>query len=300
MAELKDKKIVVTGATGFIGSEIVRALTKTGAQVVALSKAEVDICDTNKLREVLAGAWAVVHQGGLPPIPLSVKDPLASHQANVTGALSVLVAARDAAVDRVIYASSTMVYGNSQVSPQTETLRPEPRSPYGVQKYAVELYAKLFYDLYGLKTIGLRYGNVYGPGQNPAASYVPVVTTFLTQMLAGQAPTLLGDGQQMRDFVFVTDVAEANLLALGAESGWGEVFNISSGEGLTLLDLVGRINQILKTNIEPVHLPPRLGDVAGSMIDITKAQSILGYRPSVNLDQGLALTADYYRSLLAK
>ena len=286
MEKLKGKRIVVTGAKGFIGSHIAKRLKELGADVVDTRD---DILDTELMKKVFAGAWAVVHQGGLPPIPLSVKDPLLSHKTNVTGTLSVLVAARDMGVDRVIYASTTTIYGNNKVLPKIESLIPEPCSPYGLQKYECELNAKLFYELYGLKSIGLRYSNVYGPGQNAKANYVPVTTRFIDLMKNGSRPQIFGDGKQVRDFVHVDDVTEANIRALLSDVPFG-IYNIGSGESISILQLIEKINDRLGTHLEPEFFPVRTGDNPDSIIDITKAKEELGYSPKVSFDEGLTKT----------
>jgi nucleoside-diphosphate-sugar epimerase len=289
MQDLKNKRIVVTGATGFIGSHIAKRLKELGADVVDTRD---DILDTELMKKVFTGAWAVVHQAGLPPIPLSVKDPLASHKANVTGTLSVLVAARDAGVDRLLYASTTTIYGNNKTLPKVETLMPEPCSPYSLQKYECELNAKLFYELYGLKSIGLRYSNVYGPGQNAKANYVPVTTRFIDLMKSGKRPQIFGDGKQVRDFIYIDDVVEANIKALESDVSFG-VYNIGSGEGISILQLVEKINAGLEINLEPEFFPLRAGDSPeDTILDIHKAKDDLGYVPKVMFDEGLKKTID--------
>jgi UDP-glucose 4-epimerase len=287
MEDLKNKKIVVTGGSGFVGSRIVQALMKEGAEVVDV---RVDILDTEKLRELFTGAWAVVHQAGLPPIPLSVKDPLASHKVNVTGSLSVFVAARDAGVDRVIYASSTTVYGKNPVLPKVESLALEPCSPYSLQKAEVEMIAKLFFELYGLKSIGLRYSNVYGESQDLTASYVPVVAKFISLLQEGKAPQIFGDGKQLRDFIFVDDVANANILALKHGKKWGGVYNVAYGKSISLIELVEKLNTLMGTTIVPEFFPMRAGDNPDSVIDITEAKNDLGYTPEVTLEEGFKRT----------
>ncbi len=289
MIDLKNKKIVVTGGTGFIGSRIVCALQAQGADVI-ISKE--DILNTEKMKELFTGAWAVVHQAGLPPIPLSVKDPLASHRVNVTGTLSVFVAARDAGVDRVIYASSTTVYGKNPVLPKVETLALEPCSPYSLQKAEVEMTAKLFFELYGLRSIGLRYSNVYGENQDLTASYVPVVAKFISLLQEGKSPQIFGDGKQLRDFIFVDDIAHANVLALQSEQGFGGVYNIGYGSSISLIELVEKLNSLLGTDIKPDFFPMRAGDNPDSVIDIEKAKKDFGYVPSVKLEDGLKRTID--------
>jgi UDP-glucose 4-epimerase len=289
LKDSSNKKIVVTGATGFIGSRIVHTLEKAGYEVVV---ARVDILDTKALQELFTGAWAVVHQAGLPPIPLSVKDPLASHKVNVTGSLSVFVAARDVGVDRVIYASSTTVYGKNPILPKVESLALEPCSPYSLQKAEVEMTAKLFYELYGLKTIGLRYSNVYGESQDLTASYVPVVAKFISLLKEGKSPQIFGDGKQLRDFIFVDDIADANLLALQSEKGFGEVYNIAYGSSISLITLVEKLNTLMGTSIQPDFFPMRAGDNPDSVIDISKATQDFGYSPKVSFEEGLKRTID--------
>lgn len=287
MIDLKNKRIVITGGTGFIGSRIVAALEAQGADVIVSRE---DILNTEKMKELFTGAWAVVHQAGLPPIPLSVKDPLSSHKVNVTGTLSVFVAARDAGVDRVIYASSTTVYGKNPILPKVETLALEPCSPYSLQKAEVEMMAKLFYELYGLRSIGLRYSNVYGEGQDLTKSYVPVVAKFISLLREGKSPQIFGDGKQLRDFIFVDDIANANILALQSEKGFGEVYNIASGSSISLIELVEKLNTLMGTTIKPDFFPVRTGDNPDSVIDISKAQRDFSYSPEVSLDEGLRKT----------
>ena len=289
MKDINTKRIVVTGGTGFIGLRIVRALKNAGYDVV---DTRTDILDTPALTELFKGAYAVIHQAGLPPIPLSVKDPLASHKANVTGSLSVFVAARDAGVGRVIYASTTTIYGKNPVLPKIESLIPEPCSPYSLQKYEVELTAKLFYQLYGLKSIGLRYSNVYGESQDLTKAYVPVVAKFISLLKEHKAPQIFGDGKQIRDFVFVDDIADANVLALESKVGFGDVYNIGSGESISLLQLIDTLNMMMGTNIAPEFFPVRAGDNPDSIIDITKAKKDFGYTPKVSLEEGLKRTID--------
>ena len=287
MNDLKNKRIVVTGASGFIGSHIAKRLKELGADVV---DSRDDILDTELMKKVFAGAWAVVHQAGLPPIPLSVKDPLASHLANVTGTLSVLVAARDVGVDRLIYASTTTIYGNNKTLPKVETLIPQPVSPYSLQKYECELNAKLFYELYGFKSISLRYSNVYGPGQNAKANYVPVTTRFIDLMKGGNRPQIFGDGKQVRDFVYIDDVVEANIKALESSISFG-VYNIGSGEGISILQLVEKVNSGLGINLKPEFFPLRAGDsLEDTILDIQKAKNDFGYIPKVMFDEGLNKT----------
>lgn len=292
MVDIKDRKIVVTGGRGFVGSHIVDTLNKLGAKVEV---AKGDILDTGLMREVFTGAFAVIHQAGKPPISLSVKDPIESHKANVSGALSVLVAARDAGVDRVIYASSVTVYGKNPASPKDETLIPEPCSPYAVQKLEVELNARLFYDLYGLKTVGLRYSNVYGPGQEYSAEYVPVIARFVDMMKNSKRPQVFGDGKRIKDFVYIDDVVEANILALKMEDGFGEVYNIGSGVSTPLNKLIEMMNEMMGISIEPEYFEVRAGDSPDVIVDISKASRVLQYAPKVSLEDGLKRTIESYK-----
>lgn len=305
---------VVTGGAGFIGSNIVKRLVKDGHRVRVVDNlltgrrenlqevrddiefVEGDIRDGQLLARLFKGADYVLHQAALPSVPRSVKDPVASHEANITGTLQVLIAARDAGVKRVVYAASSSAYGDTPVLPKVETMAPNPLSPYAVTKLAGEYYCRVFYHVYGLETVSLRYFNVFGPRQDPNSQYAAVIPRFITAMLKGEAPVIFGDGEQTRDFSYIDNVVEANLLACQAPGAAGEVFNIACGESISLNDLVKELNHILGTDIKPVYTNPRPGDVRHSLADISKAGKILGYKPQINWREGLRRTVEWYRS----
>ena len=302
---------LVTGAAGFIGSNITAELVRRGDKVRAVDNlstgrisnldsvmssiefVQADITDPAVALEAVGGVDYVLHQAALPSVPRSVKDPLASHQANATGTLNVLIAARDAGVKRVVYASSSSVYGNSPTLPKREDMPTDPLSPYAVNKLAGEQYCKVFSLVYGLPTVALRYCNVFGPNHDPTSQYAAVIPAFITAMLEGKQPTIYGDGLQSRDFTFISNVISANLLACEHEEAVGYAMNIACGQRVTLLDLVERINAVLGTHIEPIFQETRKGDVKHSLADISCAESKLRYKPVVSFDEGLAPTIDF-------
>src|SRR5688572_14454153 len=299
---------LVTGAAGFIGSNIVEELVRRGEDVRAFDNlstgkrsniepflndvdfVEGDITDSSQLAEVMRGIDYVLHQAALPSVPRSVADPRTSHEINATGTLNVLLAARDAGVKRVVFASSSSVYGNSPTMPKHEEMPTQPLSPYAVNKLAGEEYAKVFAHLYNLPTVSLRYFNVFGPRQDPHSAYAAVIPAFIAAMLEGKRPTIYGDGTQTRDFTYVSNVVHANLLACETGSADGMALNVACGESFSLLDLVGYINALLDTNIEPVFEPERKGDVKHSLAAIDLAREKLGYEPQISFHEGLAKT----------
>ena len=303
---------LVTGGAGFIGSHIVERLLRDGRSVRVIDDLstgrreniapfigeiefiEGDVRDLDPVRDAMDGVRYVFHQAAIPSVPRSVDDPLATNAANVDGTLNVLVAARDAGVKRVVYASSSAVYGDSPDLPKRESMNPEPRSPYAVSKLAGELYCRVFYDVYGLETVALRYFNVFGPRQDPASEYSAVVPKFITAFLSGEPPTIYGDGGQSRDFVYVDDVVEANLLAAGSSALGGKVFNVASGKGITINDLAWILGEITGADLEPVHAPPVPGDIRESLADISKACGSLGYASKVGIREGLRKTVEWY------
>jgi UDP-glucose 4-epimerase len=249
---------------------------------------EGDLRDLQVVREAVKGCDYVLHQGALPSVPRSVKDPVTSNEVNVTGTLNLLEAAReDRGIRRVVFASSSSVYGDNPTLPKDEMMPVMPLSPYSVTKYAAERYTQIYYHLYGLETISLRYFNVFGPRQDPTSQYSAVIPKFITAMKQGERPVIFGDGLQSRDFTFVENNIEANLLACTVPGVAGEVFNIACGERFTLLELVTAINDILGTHIEPVFEASRPGDVKHSLASIGKAQALLGYRTKVSFREGL-------------
>ncbi len=303
---------LVTGGAGFIGSNLVEALLERGITVRVLDNLstgrrsnvqhlmndiefiEGDIRSMETVNAAARGVEVVFHEAALVSVPASVEDPVMANEMNVTGTLNVLVAARDAGARRLVLASSAAIYGDNPVLPKVETMLPEPLSPYAVSKLADEHYCEAFTKLYGLPTIALRYFNVFGPRQDPASPYSAVIPIFLSRMARGEPPTLRGDGLQTRDFVYVSDVVQANLLAAEAPPERSGAFNVAQGQRTSLLDLIDAINQILGTQMSPNHGPPSPGDVRDSVADITKIRGGLGFSPSVSLQEGLERTAAYF------
>jgi UDP-glucose 4-epimerase len=306
-------KVVVTGGAGFIGSHLAEELAKRKHEVVIidnlatghlaniealLKKSNVffhkgSIADLSLLRRLFSGAEYVYHQAAIASVPRSIKNPRASNAANITGTLNVLLAARDKGVRKVVYASSSAVYGDTPTLPKVETMTPDPLSPYAVAKLTGEYYCSVFQQVYSLPTACLRYFNVYGPRQDPDSPYAAVIPIFFTSAMAGRSPVIFGDGEQSRDFTFVRDVIEANILA--AEGGATGVFNIGGGRRVTInqlarviIDLVG--NQ----NIKPEYREPRAGDVKHSLADITRAKAF-GYQPRYTLETGLPEVFKYFK-----
>lgn len=308
---------LVTGGAGFIGSNIVEELLKQNARVRVLDNLstgkrenleafksrveflELDICNLNDMKDAMKGAKFVLHQAAIPSVPRSIEDPIASHNADLTGTLHVLWAAKQAGVKRVIYAASSSAYGDSQILPKKEDHPAKAISPYGLMKYAGEEYCRLFSTLYGLETVSLRYFNVFGPRQDPTSQYSGVLSRFITGMLRGQSPTIFGDGEQSRDFTYVSDVVRGNLLACQAEGVAGRMYNIACGRNVTLNQVVRSLNKLLGTNIPPNYGLPRVGDIKHSLADISRAANDLKYSPSVDFDSGLKLTVEWYRQMLS-
>jgi nucleoside-diphosphate-sugar epimerase len=313
---------LVTGGAGFIGSHVTERLLSEGHDVRVVDdfstgrrenleftpasdrwgRLEVipgDITDTATAVRVVSGVEIVLHQAAIPSVPRSVSDPLASHEANATGTLKLLLAAREAGVRRFVYASSSSVYGDSPTLPKHEAMPPEPLSPYAISKLSTEMYARAFTRIYGLATVGLRYFNVFGPRQDPASEYAAVVPNFIMAIARGKRPTIYGDGTQTRDFTFVSNAVDANLAAARCgDAALGNTYNVACGERVSLLELVARINALFGTALEPVHAAPRAGDVKHSLADISLAARDLGYRPAIGLDEGLARTAAWFRKKL--
>jgi nucleoside-diphosphate-sugar epimerase len=305
-------KYLVTGGAGFIGSNLVEALLRRGNQVVVLDNFstgrrvnlapfmsdielhEADLRDPAAVRKSAQGCDFILHQGALPSVPRSVADPMTSNEVNVTGSLNVLMAARDAGVKRVVAASSSSVYGNTPTLPKVETMPVLPMSPYAVSKLATEKYLAAFFHVYGLETVALRYFNIFGPRQDPSSQYSAVIPKFITALMRREQPVIHGDGLQSRDFTYVENAVEANLLACHAEGAAGEFFNIACGERCTLLDILHGIADRMKSDILPIHEPSRPGDVKHSLADITKAKQILGYKVVAPFQVGLAKTVDHF------
>lgn len=308
------KRYLVTGGAGFIGSHIVDALVRRGESVrvldnfssgrreniahnlEAIEVLEGDLTDLETVRRAVAGVDYVLHLGAIPSVPRSVVAPLASHAANATGTLHVLLAAREAGVQRVVYSSSSSVYGNSPTLPKYEAMPTQPLSPYAVSKLAGEHYCTAFHEVYGLPTVSLRYFNVFGPRQDPTSEYAAVIPKFITAMLRGEAPIIYGDGLQSRDFTYVANVVAANLLACEHDQAIGQVFNIALGDRITLLELVETLNTLLGTRLQPRFEAERPGDVKHSQADITRAQTLLGFAEVVDFRQGLQETVAWFKA----
>jgi UDP-glucose 4-epimerase len=258
---------------------------------------EGDIQSYERVHNAVRGCELVFHQAALPSVPRSIQDPLTSNASNVIGTLNLLLAARDEGVRRVVFASSSSVYGANPELPKRETMATLPISPYAVAKQAAEAYCRAFHEVYGLETVALRYFNVFGPGQDPLSQYAAVVPKFITALLEGRRPMVFGDGEQSRDFTYIDNTVDANLLAAGAEGAAGQAFNIACGDRISLNDLLADIRELIGTDLEAEYLDPRPGDVPHSLADITKARDVLGYDPEIDLREGLLRTIDYHREI---
>lgn len=304
---------LVTGGGGFIGSNIVHTLVRRGERVRVLDDfstgkrenladvadrvtlIEASVAEAAAVRDAVRGADAVFHHAALASVPRSVDDPAGSHEVNATGTLTLLIAARDAGVKRVVYAASSSAYGDQPTLPKTEGMAPSPLSPYAASKLAGEHYCQAFTASYGLATVCLRYFNIYGPRQDPQSVYAAVIPRFIMAMLRGERPVIFGDGEQSRDFTFVDDCVAANLLASTSNKAAGEMVNIGCGTRFSLNDLVTLLNKILGTAIEPVYEPARVGDVKHSLADITAARQLLGYEPRTSFEEGLRRTVEWFK-----
>lgn len=307
-------RVLVTGGAGFIGSHLVDALVGRGDSVVVLDNlfsgreenlAQVrdriefvrgDIRDLDLVRRLTQGADYVLHQAALASVPLSVDDPETTTAVNVQGTLNVLLAARDAGVRRVVFAASSAAYGDSEVTPQSETLLPAPVSPYAASKVAGELYCRVFAEAFGLETVSLRYFNVFGPRQNPRSHYAAVIPKFITALLSHERPVVFGTGLQSRDFIYVDNVVHANLLAMETPGvGGGAVFNVGAGEAYDLLTLLSVLSEATGIQAQPIFAPPRPGDVMRTEASIDAIRAALGYRVVVDFCEGLRRTIEWYR-----
>ena len=307
---------VVTGAAGFIGSHIAERLLRAGQRVRVidnlltgkrenleflnslggdLSVTIGAVTDLDGLRALFQNADYVLHQAALPSVPRSIADPLETHRHCITGTLDVLIAARDAGIKRVVYAASSSAYGDVTGGAKVESMSPAPISPYGVAKLAGEYYAAAFSHSYGLETVSLRYFNVFGPRQDPTSTYAAVIPKFITLMLAGERPTIFGDGTQTRDFTYVDNVVHGNLLACKAPRTAGETINLAGGRRIRINELVAKLNAILETDLAANYVEERPGDIKQSRADITKARDLLGFEPIVSFEEGLRRTVYWYR-----
>jgi len=301
-------RVLITGGAGFIGSNLVDELLAAGHAVRVLDNfstghrhnlagaedevelIEGDLRSYERVHNAVRGCEVVLHQGALPSVPRSVQDPLTTSEINVGGTLNVLLTARDEGVRRVVFASSSSIYGDAPGFPRSEGQTPMPLAPYAVSKLAAEQYCRVFTAVYGLETVSLRYFNVFGRHQDPASMYSAVIPRFVLAMRQGQAPTIYGDGEQSRDFTHVDDVVAANVLAMDAPGASGGVFNVACGTHHSLNELVELLNGLLETDVEPIHTSPRAGDVERSWADIGLARDLLGYAPTVDFEHGLRRT----------
>lgn len=306
-------RYLITGGAGFIGANLAHALVGRGETVRILDdfstgraenlrgiedRVEVvrgDLRDPAVVAHAVRGVEIILHQAALNSNPRSIKEPGPTNAVNVGGTLLLLEAARATGVRRVVYASSSSVYGDTPTLPKTEDMPLSPKAPYGVSKLAAESYCRVFTQVYGLQTVSLRYFNVFGPRQHPDSEYAAVIPRFLRRMLAGKRPVIFGDGEQSRDFTAVENVVAANLLAAEATQGIGEVFNIACGQTSTLNQLVAWLNQLLGTDIPPIYEPPRPADIRRSYASIQKAEVVLGYRPTMAVQEGLRRTVEWFK-----
>jgi nucleoside-diphosphate-sugar epimerase len=314
-------RYTVTGGAGFIGSHLTEELLRRGHEVcvadnfstgkrenidaavrasgvkapAAIDLVEGDLADLEVARRAVAGAQFVLHQAAIPSVPRSVKDPISSNRANIDGTLNVLVAARDAGVSRLVFAGSSSEYGDTPTLPKHEEMPTHPLSPYALQKVVGEEYLRLFTRLYGLETVSIRYFNVFGPRQDPGSPYSGVISLFIKWLLAGQAPTIYGDGGQTRDFTYVANVVDGVLRACEAPQASGEAINVATAGRISLNELLEVLQNIIGTNLTASYGPPRVGDVRDSQASIDKAARLLGYAPTVPLEEGLRRTVAWFR-----
>lgn len=300
-------KIVITGGAGFIGSNIAEVLSKDNEVIVLdnlstgkrrnttdldIKFVEGSITDLELLQTIFKDVDYVLHQAAIPSVPRSIKDPIASNNANINGTLNVLVAARDRSVKKVIYASSSSVYGDTPKLPKREDMTPNPLSPYAVAKLTGEYYCNVFNDVYGLKTVALRYFNVYGPKQDPYSDYAAVIPKFVSKISGDKPPVIYGDGLQTRDFTFVKDVVAANIRAMRSDATG--VFNIASGSRITIQELAELVMKLMDKNLSVALEEPRKGDVKHSLADISRAKAAFDYEPGYRLEKGLEETIRWF------
>jgi UDP-glucose 4-epimerase len=309
-------KYLITGGAGFIGSNLARALVARGDSVriiddfssgregnleglegkIELTRGSITELDT--ITRAMTGCDYVLHQAAIPSVPRSVAKPVETDHANIHGTLMVLEAARATKVKRVVFAASSSAYGETPTLPKVETMAPDPLSPYAVTKLTGESYMKVYHQCYGLETVALRYFNVFGPYQDPKSEYAAVIPRFVTMALTGGQPTIFGDGLQSRDFCFIENAIQANLLACTASDAAGKVFNVACGVRTTLLDVIATLGTIVGRDIVPIHEPTRAGDIKHSLADITRARTILGYTAPVSFEDGLRRCVDWYKARL--
>ena len=310
------ERFLVTGGAGFIGSNICKELVAQGwfvrvvdnlltgkkanlaAIIDRIEFIEADMGDEDVARGAMKDIDIVLHQGALPSVPLSVEDPAATHKHCVDATFTLLLAARDAGVKRFVFASSSSAYGDTPTLPKVETMAPQPLSPYAVAKLVGEYYCSVFYGVFGLETISLRYFNVFGPHQDPTSQYAAAIPAFVTAILKDKPPIVYGDGLQSRDFTYVDNVVEANLLTARAKETKGEVVNIAYGQAVTVNEVIDTVNELLGKDIKPTYTDPRPGDVKHSLADISAAQDLLAYNPRISFRDGLQRAIVWYRDNL--
>lgn len=310
-------RVLVTGGAGFIGGHLIDALLARGADVRAIDNfstgrreniarvadriefIEGDLCDPEATARAVAGVDTVFHEAAIPSVARSVNDPVASNRANVGGTVELLQACRVAGVRKLVYAASSSAYGDTEVLPKVETMTPKPLSPYAVSKHTGEQYVTVFGRLFGFETVSLRYFNVFGPRQDPESKYAAVIPRFITAALAGEPAEVHGDGLQSRDFTYVDNVVDANLLAGKVPGVAGEAFNIACGGRFTLLDVLHAIEKGLGRPVARRHEEARAGDVKHTLADVSKARTMLGYEPKVDFDEGMRRTVDWFREQAA-
>ena len=303
---LKNKKIVITGGAGFIGSNLARTLCEENEVIVIdnlltghyenisgvadrIRFVRDDVNNLDMLMSEFQSVDYVLHQAALPSVQRSVDDPVTTNRNNIDGMLNVLVAARDCGVKRVVFASSSAIYGDVSEMPLREIAPPKPLRPYAVTKLAGEHYCRVFHEVYRLETVSLRYFNVFGPGQDSSSEYAAVIPKFIKAVKTGGQPVVYGDGKQTRDFVFVADVVRANILACEAPKAAGKAFNIATGKGISLNELLDTLRKITGREIEPIYTDPRHGDIKDSIADITRARKTLSYEPHVEVEDGIGI-----------
>jgi nucleoside-diphosphate-sugar epimerase len=300
---------LVTGGAGFIGSHLSEALVQRGHRVRVVDNfatgyernlrqgvefVKGDLADPVVASSAVRGMDYVLHQAAIPSVPRSVEKPVESHRANVDAMLNLLVAARDSGVKRLVFAGSSSVYGDTEVLPKTETMPTNPLSPYALQKLTSEMYGQMFSRLYGMETVTTRYFNVFGPRQDPGSPYSGVISLFIKALHEKQRPVIYGDGEQTRDFTYVANVVDGVIRAAETPGVGGEVFNVATNSRISLNQLLATLNQIFGTNLEPIYKEARKGDVRDSQADITKARRLLGYEPTVGLEEGLRETVKWF------
>jgi UDP-glucose 4-epimerase len=310
------EKFLVTGGAGFIGSNICRKLVSQGCFVRVVDNLltgkksnladiidkiefiQADMGDSEVAQSAVKDIDIVLHQGALPSVPVSVDNPAATHKHCVDATFTLLLAAHNAGTKRFVYAASSSAYGDAPTSPKVETMPASPLSPYAVAKLAGEYYCSVFYKVFGLETVSLRYFNVFGPYQDPTSQYAAAIPAFVTAILKDEPPTIYGDGEQSRDFTYIDNVVDANLLATRAKRTQGEVINIACGQAVTVNEIINMINKLLGKSVRPIYTASRPGDVKHSLADITVAQNLIGFNPVVQFEDGLQKAIDWYRDNL--